>query len=235
MLDAVTDELWVVGHELRMLGIDVRGRMTVVRLATGGLWIHSPVPIDDALARELADLGPVEHIVAPSRLHHLHVPGAVSRDPDAQLHGSPGLVRKLRDLAFDSVLDGATPEAWGCDLEMQRIRGTPMFDEVVFHHRPSGTLVCADLLMNIHICQGWLSRLLMRLDGVWMRLAVPRMWRLLTWNRASARASVEPVMGWSVTRIIPAHGEVVEVDAQSALATAFRWLRIKALPATPSS
>ena len=35
-------------------------RMTVVRLESGGLWLHSPIRIDSSLAEELKEIGPVE-------------------------------------------------------------------------------------------------------------------------------------------------------------------------------
>ena len=39
-------------------------RMTVIRLPDGGLWLHSPTPLDDGLRAAIDALGPVAHIVA---------------------------------------------------------------------------------------------------------------------------------------------------------------------------
>jgi hypothetical protein len=39
-------------------GIDVGGKMAVVKLNDGSLWVHSPVALDAALADELAQARP---------------------------------------------------------------------------------------------------------------------------------------------------------------------------------
>ncbi|MBW2399010.1 MAG: hypothetical protein JRG80_07020 [Deltaproteobacteria bacterium] len=45
--------------------------MTVIRLENGDLWLHSRVaPTDDRVEAPLA-IGPVGHIVAPSKFHQL--------------------------------------------------------------------------------------------------------------------------------------------------------------------
>ena len=64
-LRSLGESLWCVDHEQTLPGrFHMPTRMAVVRLPGGGLWLHSPVPIDDRLAEELAELGPVRDIVA---------------------------------------------------------------------------------------------------------------------------------------------------------------------------
>ena len=48
-------------------------RMTVVKLPMGGVWLHSPVAYDSALAAGVAAIGPVRHIVSPNKIHYAHV------------------------------------------------------------------------------------------------------------------------------------------------------------------
>ena len=57
--------LWVEDRPLRLLGIEVGARMTVVRLEDGGLFLHSPVALDADLRSDLDALGPVRCVVAP--------------------------------------------------------------------------------------------------------------------------------------------------------------------------
>ena len=45
------------------------GRMVVLRLSDGSIWVHSPVDVDDDLAAALAELGEVKHIVTPNYEH----------------------------------------------------------------------------------------------------------------------------------------------------------------------
>ena len=49
MLTQLAPNLWSATHHLSVSGLPLTSRMTVVRLSDGGLWLHSPVPIDAAL------------------------------------------------------------------------------------------------------------------------------------------------------------------------------------------
>lgn len=50
------------------------GRMAVLRLSNGSLWVHSPVQLDDTLAAALDELGDVKHIVSPNYEHVKYAP-----------------------------------------------------------------------------------------------------------------------------------------------------------------
>lgn len=45
------------------------GRMAVVKLSDGSLWVHSPVELDGPLRKALDKVGPVMHIVSPNYEH----------------------------------------------------------------------------------------------------------------------------------------------------------------------
>jgi len=49
VLRPLAPNLWVAERPFVWNGIDVGGKMAVVRLADGSLWVHSPVNLDDAL------------------------------------------------------------------------------------------------------------------------------------------------------------------------------------------
>jgi hypothetical protein len=55
---------------LRVMGlIPLPVRMTIIRLADGGLLLHSPTRFDFDLARELEKIGPIRYLVAPNSAH----------------------------------------------------------------------------------------------------------------------------------------------------------------------
>jgi len=226
MLEAIDDDLWVVNTDFSMGLLDFGGRMTVVRLPDGTLWLHSVVAIDDALAEALARLGEVKHLVAPNSFHHLFLDDAVKRYPDATLYAPRALVDKRGDLSVDVVLDGdAAPDAWGGAIAMQVMEGAPKIDEVVFLHRASQSLLLCDLVFHLHD-GGWLSRLMFRMMGVLGRLKQSPLWRfVLTDDRAAAQASLAPMWAWDFERVIVAHGRIVEgADAKARLAEGMRWM-----------
>ena len=47
-------------------------RMTVVRLGSGDLFLHSPIAYDAALSDELTSIGRVWHLVSPNQFHYAH-------------------------------------------------------------------------------------------------------------------------------------------------------------------
>ena len=48
--------------------------------------------------------------------------------------------------------------------------------------------------------------------------------RLALRDRTAARASLERILRWDFQRIVPGHGEIVEMGAREALAEGYAWL-----------
>lgn len=214
-----TDAWHVQGAPLRMpLGVKLPIASSVLRLPDGSLVLYSPVALDDELAAELAALGQVAHVVAPSVLHHKYAAAALARYPDAKLHAPPGLARKRPDLRIDHVLgasarSGSAEPAWRDAIEPCYIAGAPKLDEVVLFHRASGTLACADLFFNLPKQTG-ISRFAFGLTGVGGgHPAQSRVWTFLVKDRAATRASIDQVLCMPVQQIAPAHGRAFSISA----------------------
>jgi hypothetical protein len=220
MLVEEAEDLWTVDHELRLpMRIPYPTRMTVVRVSDGSLVLISPVPIDDALAQELAALGPVSHLLAPNLLHHLHLAAAQKRYPEARVQGASGLAKKEPDLRIEP-LDIERFAALRSTLAAESIEGVPKISETVLFHRPSRTLVVTDLLFNIETPPSWTTSVLLSMTGTRGRLAQSRVWSLLLEHRALARASCERLLEWDFDRLIVAHGNVVRSGAKTRVASA---------------
>ena len=72
-LEPIADEVWSTTIPLRFWGVETGTRMTIVRLQSGGLFVHSPIPLVGDLPAEVGALGPVTAVVAPSLFHHMSV------------------------------------------------------------------------------------------------------------------------------------------------------------------
>ncbi len=228
MLCAIDRDLWTAdGPDVRFLGLfPYPTRMAVVRLRGGDLWVWSPIALDDALAQDVAALGPVRHLVSPNKLHHLSLGAWQRRFPEARLYASPGLARKRPDLAFDAELSDAPESAWAEDIDQVIFRGSFFMDEVVFFHRASHTALVTDLVQRLDPREtpGWRG-LLMRLNGlVGENGSTPREWRASFWNRRAGRAARDVALAWNPQRLVVAHGMGVEKDARDVLARALAWL-----------
>jgi hypothetical protein len=233
-LRELAEGLFVAEHPFVVAGLHLGGRMTVVQLGDGSLMLHSPIPPSDALAAELDTLGPVRHLVAPNRYHHLFLRHWLERYPDARTYAAPGLQHKRNDLAFDAELGNHPEPAWSSVVNQHVFGGAPRLAEVVFHHRPSHTLLVTDLAFNFGRGKSWWTRLYLRLSRAHERFGQSFVVRLLVKDPVAARRSVELILCWPFDRIIVTHGDVLETGGREAFASIFRWLPpLETIPVQP--
>ncbi|MCA9660488.1 MAG: DUF4336 domain-containing protein [Myxococcales bacterium] len=225
----VDGAIWLARYPMRFGGIDYYARMTVVRLADGRLWIHSPAPVDGPMGRrrveELRALGEVAYLVAPGNFHHLHVEPWRRAFPGAEVYACPGVERKQPRLAIDWFLGDRAPPVWADELDQVLIRGNRVIWEVAFLHRASGTLILTDVLENIRRDEPGLGRALR-----WLWMGVFRLWRepmpapeyKIGWSdRPAAARSLERILAWRFSRVVIAHGDTIEADAEAVLRRAW--------------
>ncbi|MGH0034118.1 MAG: DUF4336 domain-containing protein [Myxococcota bacterium] len=225
MLGSLDRDLWTVDHPLVVPGgLAIGARMTVVRLSDGGLFLHSPVPIDDGLAAALAEQGPVRFVVAPNRFHHFYVGAAAERYPDAEVHVAPGLPEKKPDLPPHRVLGDAPDPRWQADLDQVFVEGAPTLNEVVFLHRASRTVLFTDLCFNVRTASGFATRLFWRLNAALGHFGPTRMVRFTFRDKPAVRRGIDRVLAWDFDRAIVTHGEVLESGAREALREAYSGL-----------
>jgi hypothetical protein len=233
---AVAPEIWIVdGPVVRMaapcgMSAPFTTRMTIVRLRGGGLWCHSPVAPNDALFAAVDALGAVRHLVSPNKLHYAHIAAWKRRYPQAAAWASPGVRERAAaqgiEVKFDADLEDAVPAAWSDRIEQLRFRGSRAFEEVVFFHRASATLILADLVENFErmkLTRG--MRVLARLGGVLDPDGkTPLDMRMTFTDRSAARACLQQILAWHPQRMILSHGRWYEHEGETQLRRAFRWL-----------
>jgi len=227
VLTPIDHDIWIAdGPSVPFLGIAYPTRATVVRLGDGGLWVGSPIRLDDDLRAAIDALGPVRHLVSPNKLHHLYLADWVRVWPSAKLYGSPGLARRRRDLPFAAELGDAPDPAWAVDIDQVIFHGSFVMAEVVFFHRASRTAVFTDLVQRFdaQTLHGW-RKALMKVEGlVGPNGSTPREWRLSFWNRAALRRAKRRVLGWNPRRVIIAHGEWIRDDGRATLERCLAWM-----------
>ncbi len=172
ILKPFADEVWIVdGPEIgmRYLGLTFPfpTRVTVVRLPTGDLWIHSPIAWNDDLGDAIAKLGRARYLIAPNTLHYWYLPDWQARFPQARSYGPPGLVEKARrPITIDETLSETAPAAWNDVFDLCPFPGS-LLTELDFLHRPSRTLILTDIIENFEPARvrGRLLRWLMQAFG----------------------------------------------------------------------
>ena len=224
MYEFVPGRIWVERIPLRFYGLPMGTRMTVVRLAGGGLFVHSPVPPTAVLRREIDAIGKVAFVIAPNRLHHLYVSKFMDAYSDAKLYIVKELVKKRPELSRASVLGDAPEPGWADEIDQCLFHGSIFHEEAIFLDRGSGTLIVVDLLESVHREDPWYMRLLSRMAGNYERAALTPDQRLAFRDRAAARKSAVRILAWDFERIILAHGHLIERDGKAVFASAMRWL-----------
>jgi hypothetical protein len=228
------DDVWIVdGPEIAMdymgLKIPFPTRMTVVRLPDGGLWLHSPVALDEALAASIAALGPVRHLIAPNSLHYWWVPDWAARFPEAQVHAAPGLAKSAkRPLPPHRVLCETPDPAWADAIDQVLVPGG-LLREVDFFHHPSRTLILTDLIENFEprrIRSRWFRALVKWSGAADPDGKAPIDMQLSFWrHRRPLKNAVRRMIDWAPERIVMAHGRCYDRDGTAELKRAFRWAR----------
>ena len=146
----LADTLWERSEPLRLGLVRFNHRMTVVRLPSDALWVHSPVRLTHDTRAALDLLGDVAYLVAPSTFHDLYWREWFDAYPQARFFAAPGLQEEHPDLPFEAPLAGENRE-WSDEFDTIVMAGIPRLNETVFLHRPSGTLIVADLLFNFSV------------------------------------------------------------------------------------
>ncbi len=224
-LRQIDEGIWVTEAPMVVFGLlDIGTRMTLLRLADGGLFLHSPTPLDAALRTAVDALGPVRCIVAPNYVHHLYAGDWKNAYPQALLLGAPGLGEKRRDLSFDAIL-GATPHpSYAASLDQVLLGGAPYMNEVAFLHRASRTLLLTDAAFHPTPASSRGARIWMRLTTVRDGFGPNALVRWFIRDRRAMRASIDRVLAWDFDRVTVTHGEVLETGGRAALARAYAWL-----------
>ena len=226
MLTALHPDLYVRSVPYRIMGLWLNRQLVVIRLRSGALWIHSPIPMSPDLRKALWDLGEVSDVVGPNRFHDECLREFQEAYPFAEFHAAPGLAADRRDLRFTPVpLGEFAPDDWGGVIAQHLVAGMPRLNEVVFFHRPSRSLIIADLAFNVGPDGPRLVALLMKLNGVWGRFGPSRFTKSLMKDRAAVRASIEHILDWDFDRIIVGHGRNIETGGKAIFREAFAFLK----------
>jgi len=220
--EIVPGKLWAAQRAFVWNGIDVGGKMAVVRCEDGGLWVHSPVALDADLKAELAAIGDVAHIVSPNFEHVKYAPEWIKAFPDANAYGCPGLQADKPDIAYTATIGSTIPETWpseieACflDFESNPFTGKPFFNEVVFFHRLTKTFMVTDAFWNYPQDNVPASTVFWKKGMDKVYLPFYRKLMLKGKEEAFYRA-MDTIREWPFERVLPCHGTVIETGARAA-------------------
>lgn len=226
MLTQVHPDLFIHRVPYRAMGLWIGRQLVVVRLPSGGVWIHSPIPWTAALRSEVAAIGDIRHVIGPNRFHDECLREFQAEYPNASFHAAPGLAELRRDVRFvDTPLTDSPHPDWADVLDQHLVKGMPRLNEVIFLHRPSRTLILADLAFNFGPDTHWLLALIMKMNGAFGRLSPSRFTKSLMKDRIAVRASIDEILRWDFDRVIVGHGDNIASHGRDVFRDSFSFLR----------
>lgn len=220
--------IWLKEYPVHYAASKFHSRMTIVRLASGNLFIHSPCEIDEQTAEEIKSLGHVEFIIAPSNFHYGHVTSAQKAFPDAETFICPGIENKDASIHFDHVLTDKPDSRLSKDFEQVLVRGSEIMWEVAFFHKATKTLILVDLIENFTDKTSgvnWSLKFWWKIIFYMWNQPKPAPEYQFGWKNIDvARESLTSILKWNFEKIILSHGDLIEANAKNIATTS--WKRV---------
>eukprot|EP01024_Parvocaulis_polyphysoides_P029018 TRINITY_DN26160_c0_g1_i1.p1 TRINITY_DN26160_c0_g1~~TRINITY_DN26160_c0_g1_i1.p1 ORF type:complete len:372 (-),score=52.30 TRINITY_DN26160_c0_g1_i1:16-978(-) len=162
--EIVKDTMWTFEQpqNLGFSSVTINVRMTVVRLQSGGLWVHAPIaPTQECIAM-LKELGEVEYIVLGTFAieHKVFVGPFARRFPSAQVWVAPrqwswpiNLPLPFLGINKAKIIKADVEFPWANEIA-QKIFQPPLvgigpYIEVAFFHKSTRTLIVTDAVIFI--------------------------------------------------------------------------------------
>ena len=224
------------GPDLVFAGAAMHTRMTVVRLRDGGLWIHSPIQLSASVHAQLSTISAqngaqngsgVAALIAPNKFHYLYLQEWRDAFPHASVFVEEDLSRKVSELSGVEILTNTAPDLYRADIDQVVFGGNRLFQEVVFFHKTTRTLIFTDLMINLKADDiKTIPKLFLKFEGViHPNGGVPRLYRWFSSDRHKARQALQTITAWQPARILFCHGEPFEEDAATLLDREFGYLQ----------
>ncbi|TKA83899.1 hypothetical protein B0A55_00090 [Friedmanniomyces simplex] len=236
---------------LRFGRIKIGGRGTIVQLASGNLAVFSPVALTETVKKELSAMGTgqVKYITALDQEHHIFLEPWHKMFPDARVVG-PETLPAYRDKQGYGEIPQANwvlfkkgdQGSWKVSEEFDKEFDTEYVSahqnqELVFNHKPTRTLIEADLLFNLPATEqhskagisatgGHLTRLFVGINNtqgaaIWQKRFL--WYAISSGDRAGFNQSAARIAHWDFDRIVPCHGDVIETGGKGIFEKVFGW------------
>jgi hypothetical protein len=216
VLKQISENLWVTRSDQTAFKLDIGTRMTVVKLRDSQeLLVHSPIKI---AAEEINKLGEVKYVVIPNKWRKTHLVHFHQLYPNAQYFCAPDLEKLEKQVPLKAITENVQDFPWGRDLDHLLIQGMPFFNEVVFLHKSSKSLILADIGGHMYDGGPLTSQLAMKL----LKAKSQPGWseqekKLYIRDRKLFEESVARMLRWDFSRVIVAHGEIIEAGGRELL------------------
>jgi hypothetical protein len=216
MIIPLAKDLWLIRYKMSKLGADLRRNVTVIRLNSGKLVIHSTGPFTAADIAAISGLGTPTWLVDSMLAHDTFAKVGREAFPNIAYFAPPGFMPGIPTESLKTV-----PGEWGSELRVLEISGMPSFQEYAFFHAPSRTLIVADLVFNFGPGESGLTKFLLKLAVLGdHHPGVSRPFKMAVKDKQAFARSKAAILEWDFNRVIVGHGEVIESGGKKKVAAA---------------
>ncbi len=214
----LAENLWLLAYPLKMLGADLRRNVTLIRLGSGKVVIHSTAPFPAEDVAEIRALGEPGWLLDGILRHD-----TFAKEGRAAFPGIPYLAPD----GFSEVVGFPTepivpaPVEWDGELLALEIQGAPEARDTALLHVPSRTLILTELVFNFSGDEPLWTELLLRVAvGGQHHPGMSRPVKAGVKDKAAFESSLATILGWDFDRVIVGHGDVIELDGKAKLSAA---------------
>ena len=202
-----------------MLGADLNRNVTVLRLGSGDLVVHSTGPFTPEDVAAISALGKPRWIMDTMARHDTFAKEGRAAFPEAVYLAPEGFSETV-GFPTEPLIDQLE---WSDEIEVQMIDGVPSMKEHIVFHRPSRTLIVADLFFNFGpAAPKWTRALMFLAVGSKHDPGMARSIRMTAKNKGALRSSLARMMEWDFDRLIVGHGDPIDSGAKARVAEAMK-------------
>ncbi len=210
-MQAIAENLWTLQYSLTKLGVHINRTVTIIKLRSGELVIHSTGPFSPEDVAGINALGTPAYLVEAINAHDTFANEGRAAFPGIPYFAPEGF-SEATGLHTQSLK--SPPAAWGDEIAVLELAGkSEAMREYVMLHRLSRTLIVADLVFHITEEAGLGQRMFAvagLIGGDTHDTAMPRPEKMSVEDEAAFRQSLQTLLAWDFERVIVGHGDVVE-------------------------
>ncbi len=211
----IAENLWLLPFPLKMLGADLRRNVTLIRLRSGKLVIHSTAPFTAADVAEIRAFGEPGWLMDGVLRHDTFAKEGRAAFPDLPYLAPPGFSEVV---GFPTEPIVPEPLEWRGELVALEIQGNPDARDTALLHVPSRTLVLTELIFNFgHDEPLWTELLLRVAVGSEHSPGMARPFKSGVKDEIAFKNSIATILTWDFDRVIVGHGDVIESGGKQKL------------------
>lgn len=211
------ENLWFLSYPMKMLGLDFRRNVSVIRLASGELVIHSTGPFTADDVTSISAVGKPGWIVDVMLRHDTFSKEGRDAFPGIPFLAPPGFGEHV-EFPVEPIL----PAPWGDELQVIEVGGIPSVREHVFFHPVSRTLIVADLVFNFPPDLPFWNEIVLKLaitGDHHLGMSVP--FKSAIKDGDAFKASIAKILAWDFDRVVVGHGVTIENGGKPKLTAVF--------------